>query len=222
MSSGILVTYLGSNLLKYQVGKGRPRETLSRRYRSSSLGSREITLSKSLSLSLRKGWNVISEGVNSPSCSVDVETGTGTNGDEYEGCPDILSWEVCGITLGICWGCRWGSGSCMPRTETPCTFHITGDESFITVPIISCKVNNVFLFFFICKNSVAFYIRIHSRCNFWKELHIYVWLNFCDGVVVVSQRVFVIMCEFDMYNSFGILWYEIKDLYMAHIALVNV
>ena len=87
MSSGILVTYFGSNLLKYQVRKGRPRETLSRRYRSSSSGSREIKLSKSLSLSLRKCWNVISEGVNSASCWVDVETGT--NGDEYKDCLDI-------------------------------------------------------------------------------------------------------------------------------------
>ena len=49
-----------------------------------------------------------------------------------------LNWKVCSITLGICWGCRWSSGGCMPRTQPACRINITRDESLITVPVIPC------------------------------------------------------------------------------------
>ena len=63
---------------------------------------------------------------------------------------------------------------------------------------------------------------MYSFFYLWKDPDINVWLNICNGIVVVSQRVLVIMCELHMYNFLWILRYEIKNLHMARIVLVNV
>ena len=133
-----------------------------------------------------------------------------------------LTWKVWSITLGVCWGCRWGSRSCMPWTEMACGFHITRYECLITVPIIPCKINDIFLFHFCWDNTGSFLGWIYSFCYLWKEPDINVWLNICNGIVVVSQRVLVIMCELDMHNFLWILRYEVKNLHTPRIVLVNV